>query len=58
MAVHQDIPLRGLSITMPHKQAIVPIWKHGRAHGQIGACNTVVRGQEGKLYGFNTDVAG
>jgi 3-dehydroquinate dehydratase / shikimate dehydrogenase len=24
---------------------------------KIGACNTVVRAQDGKLYGFNTDVA-
>jgi 3-dehydroquinate dehydratase/shikimate dehydrogenase len=26
--------------------------------GKIGACNTVIRSQEGKLYGFNTDVSG
>jgi len=25
---------------------------------QVGACNTVVRSQDAKLYGFNTDVAG
>jgi 3-dehydroquinate dehydratase/shikimate dehydrogenase len=25
---------------------------------KIGACNTVLRAQDGKLYGFNTDVAG
>ena len=25
---------------------------------KIGACNTVIRGGDGKLYGFNTDVAG
>src|ERR1019366_219945 len=25
---------------------------------KIGACNTVVRAQDGKLYGFNTDAAG
>ena len=24
----------------------------------MGACNTVIRSQDGKLYGFNTDVAG
>jgi 3-dehydroquinate dehydratase/shikimate dehydrogenase len=55
----QDIPIRGLSITMPYKQAIVESLSNSDAlTRQIGACNTVVRGQDGKLYGFNTDVAG
>ena len=54
-----EIPLHGLSITMPYKQAILPYLDNTDAHTtKIGACNTVVRGQEGKLYGFNTDVAG
>src|SRR5580698_1436491 len=55
----REIPLHGLSITMPYKQAIVPHLDNTDAHTtKIGACNTVVRGQDGKLYGFNTDVAG
>ena len=55
----REIPLHGLSITMPYKQAIVPYLDNTDAHtAKIGACNTVVRGQEGKLYGFNTDIAG
>ena len=55
----REIPLHGLSITMPYKQAILPYLDNTDAHtGKIGACNTVVRGQEGKLYGFNTDIAG
>ncbi len=55
----REIPLHGLSITMPYKQAILPFLDNTDAHtAKIGACNTVVRGQEGKLYGFNTDVAG
>ena len=55
----REIPLHGLSITMPYKQAILPYLDNTDAHtAKIGACNTVVRGQEGKLYGFNTDVAG
>jgi 3-dehydroquinate dehydratase/shikimate dehydrogenase len=54
-----DIPLRGLSITMPYKQEIVEALSNSDPPTrQIGACNTVVRGQDGKLYGFNTDVAG
>ena len=55
----REIPLHGLSITMPYKQAILPYLDNTDAHtGKIGACNTVVRGQDGKLYGFNTDAAG
>src|SRR5450432_2902977 len=55
----RKIPLHGLSITMPYKQAILPHLDNTDAHtAKIGACNTVVRGQDGKLYGFNTDIAG
>src|SRR5580658_2137208 len=55
----REIPLHGLSVTMPYKQAILPHLDNTDAHTtKIGACNTVVRGQDGKLYGFNTDVAG
>jgi len=55
----REIPLHGLSITMPYKQAILPYLDNTDVHTtKIGACNTVVRGQDGKLYGFNTDAAG
>jgi 3-dehydroquinate dehydratase / shikimate dehydrogenase len=55
----REIPLHGLSITMPYKQAILQYLDNTDAHtAKIGACNTVVRGQDGKLYGFNTDIAG
>ncbi len=55
----REIPLHGLSVTMPYKQAILPYLDNTDAHtAKIGACNTVVRGQDGKLYGFNTDIAG
>src|ERR1700683_4549956 len=55
----REIPLHGLSVTMPYKQSIVPHLDNTDAHTtKIGACNTVVRGAEGKLYGFNTDIAG
>jgi len=55
----REIPLHGMSITMPYKQAILEYLDNSDAHtSKIGACNTVVRGQEGKLYGFNTDTAG
>ncbi len=59
LACVHDIPIRGLSITMPYKQDIVDALDNSDAlTKQIGACNTVVRAADGKLYGFNTDVAG
>ena len=55
----REIPIHGLSVTMPYKQAILEHLDNTDAHTtKIGACNTVVRGQDGKLYGFNTDAAG
>lgn len=55
----REIPIHGLSITMPYKQAILDYLDNTDSHtSKIGACNTVVRAQDGKLYGFNTDVAG
>ncbi|HWR36175.1 MAG TPA: shikimate dehydrogenase [Clostridia bacterium] len=55
----RDIPIHGLSITMPYKQAIVEHLDNSDPLTQkVGACNTVVRSQDGKIYGFNTDVAG
>ena len=55
----REIPLHGLSVTMPYKQAMLDYLDNTDAHtAKIGACNTVVRGQEGKLFGFNTDIAG
>ena len=59
MACVQDIPIAGLSITMPYKE---PILKHLDKSdpwtAKVGACNTLVRSQDGNLYGFNTDVNG
>ncbi len=55
----REIPIHGLSITMPYKEAILPHLDNTDSHtAKIGACNTVVRAQDGKLYGFNTDTAG
>ena len=55
----KDIPIHGLSITMPYKEAIISHLDNTDAHTtKIGACNTMVRAQDGKLYGFNTDAAG
>ncbi len=55
----REIPIHGLSVTMPYKQAIIEYLDNSDAHtAKVGACNTVVRGQEGKFFGFNTDIAG
>ena len=55
----REIPIHGISVTMPYKEAIVPYLDNTDSHTtKIGACNTVVRAQDGKLYGFNTDAAG
>jgi len=59
LACVRDIPIHGLSITMPYKETILPHLDNTDSHtSKIGACNTVVRAQDGKLYGFNTDTAG
>ena len=53
-----DWPLRGLSVTIPHKRAVIPylddIDETARA---VGAVNTIVIG-EGRARGYNTDVQG
>ena len=55
----REIPLHGISVTMPYKEAILKHLDNTGSHTtKIGACNTVVRAQDGKLYGFNTDAAG
>ena len=59
LACVRDIPIHGLSITMPYKEEILKhLDKTDPLTAKIGACNTVVRSQDGKLYGFNTDVNG
>lgn len=59
LACVRQIPLHGISVTMPYKEAILKHLDNTDSHTtKIGACNTVVRAQDGKLYGFNTDAAG
>jgi 3-dehydroquinate dehydratase / shikimate dehydrogenase len=55
----REIPIHGLAITMPYKEEIIShLDNTDPATSKIGACNTVVRSQDGKLYGFNTDTSG
>jgi len=59
LACVRDIPLHGVSVTMPYKEDVVKHLDNMDPHtSKIGACNTIVRAQDGKLYGFNTDTAG
>ena len=54
-----DPDWRGCNVTMPHKQAVMPLL--GRLDplaARVAAVNTVVPGLDGRLHGFNTDVAG
>jgi 3-dehydroquinate dehydratase/shikimate dehydrogenase len=54
-----EIPIQGLSVTMPFKQEVMAhLEKTDPLSTKIGACNTIMRAPDGKLYGFNTDVAG
>lgn len=59
LACVKEIPIQGLAVTMPHKEAILPYLDNNDPFtAKIGACNTVVRSADGKLYGFNTDTSG
>ncbi|HEU4415893.1 MAG TPA: shikimate dehydrogenase [Candidatus Angelobacter sp.] len=59
LACVRDIPIAGLSVTMPYKEQILKhLGKTDPWTAKVGACNTLVRSQDGKLYGFNTDVNG
>ena len=50
---------RGCNVTMPHKQAIMPLLDAlDPVAARIGAVNTVVRQEDGTLKGFNTDAGG
>ena len=50
--------LEGFNVTVPHKEAIVPLLDRLAYEAElIGAVNTVLR-REGKWLGFNTDGAG
>jgi 3-dehydroquinate dehydratase/shikimate dehydrogenase len=55
----RELPLAGAAVTMPLKQEILPhLANSDPLTARIRACNTLRTGADGKLYGFNTDVAG
>ncbi len=52
------LPIAGFNVTIPHKEAILPLLDALEPEVQvIGATNTVLN-RNGKLVGFNTDTAG
>jgi 3-dehydroquinate dehydratase / shikimate dehydrogenase len=54
-----ELPISGVAVTMPLKQEVLPhLANMDPLTAKIGACNTLRTGADGKLYGFNTDVAG
>ena len=58
VAVIRTRPIHLTAVTMPHKQSIMPLLDSvDTAAKKVGAVNTVVN-RRGKLYGYNTDVAG
>ena len=55
----RELPLAGVAVTMPLKQEVLShLANADPLTTRIGACNTLRTGADGKLYGFNTDVAG
>jgi len=59
LTIVRDLPLDGVAVTMPLKQEVLPhLANMDQLTARIGACNTLRTGADGKLYGFNTDVAG
>ena len=54
-----DPDWRGCNVTMPHKQAVMPLLDGlDPLAARVGAVNTVVPGLDRLLQGFNTDVPG
>lgn len=50
---------RGCNVTMPHKQAVIPLLDRlDPLAAKIGAVNTIVRESDGTLAGYNTDAGG
>jgi shikimate dehydrogenase len=51
--------LRGLNVTIPHKEAVLPLLHElDETARAVGAVNCIRVGRNGRLRGFNTDVIG
>lgn len=59
LALMLELPMSGAAVTMPLKQEVLPhLDQMDPLVARIGACNTLRVTGDGKLYGYNTDVAG
>ena len=56
--LRENPELRGLNVTLPHKQAVIPLLDELSDEArEIGAVN-VIRVHDGRLKGFNSDIIG
>jgi 3-dehydroquinate dehydratase / shikimate dehydrogenase len=59
LTLTRELPLGGVAVTMPLKQEVLPhLANMDPLTARIGACNTLRVSSDGKIVGFNTDVAG
>lgn len=50
---------KGINVTIPYKQTVMPFLDEiSETARRIGSVNTIVRGEDGRLRGYNTDYAG
>lgn len=50
---------RGINVTIPYKQAVIPYLSEiSEGAKKIGSVNTIVRADDGRLFGYNTDYMG
>ncbi|MBO4566215.1 MAG: hypothetical protein J5695_03210, partial [Bacteroidales bacterium] len=55
----KDEPFRGINVTIPYKQAVIPFLDElGPSARLTGAVNVIVRSDDGRLTGHNTDYDG
>ncbi|MFN8633470.1 MAG: hypothetical protein U0893_06410 [Chloroflexota bacterium] len=58
-AIRHDPSVMGVNVTVPYKQAVIPLLDEVDARAErLDAVNTVVRTPDGALLGFNTDGEG
>ena len=55
--LHNQPDLKGLNVTIPYKQAVMPFLSENHIPASIAACNCI-HIKQGKLVGYNTDWVG
>ncbi|MFP4407970.1 MAG: type I 3-dehydroquinate dehydratase [Spirochaetaceae bacterium] len=59
MELLDRLGFRGLSVTIPHKEGVIPFLERAEESVRaMGACNTLLRSSAGGWRGLNTDVPG